>query len=588
MDDQLAKCRGSQLIIGARVSWVLAGIACFTILVCAPSAWGEVPTSAAGTTTEPAPRVGLQILDWILIGLYACTTIAIGWYFGRKQTSTKDYFIGSGNMNPALIGISLFATLLSTISYLSMPGEIVGKGPATLASLLCFPLVYLVIAYGLLPVYMRHRVTSAYELLELKLGISIRLLGATMFLLLRLVWMSLLVYLAAKAMSVMMGIGEEWIPLIVLFTGFVAVVYTSIGGLRAVVVTDALQTALLFGGALLVIATVTYDFGGFGWFPTQWQSNWDTQPIVSFDPRTRVTVLGTILSVMVWQICTTGGDQTSVQRFMATRDVGAARWANAIQLMVGAIVGITLGLVGMALLGYFKAHPQELPPGMSIAANADQVFPRFIAYHLPVGVSGLVVSAMFAAAMSSIDSGVNSITAVVSTDYLDRFGLRAKTERGHLLFARVLAFSIGAVVVFGSTCMGWIPGNITAVTNKTVNLLTAPIFGLFFFALFVPFARPAGVWAGTICGTIVSGMIAFSGPLVTLLDLKFGIPVETFGVELHTTIDAATGVEQVMANDPVSFQWISPVGLLVDLVIGLLVSWLIVQQRNGRAKGLTS
>jgi SSS family solute:Na+ symporter len=532
--------------------------------------------------------VGLQILDWILIGLYASTTIAIGWYFGRKQTTTKDYFIGSGNMNPALVGISLFATLLSTISYLSMPGEIVGKGPMTLAGLACYPLVYLVVAYGLLPVYMRHRVTSAYELLELKLGISVRLLGATMFLLLRLVWMSLLVYLAAKAMSVMMGVGEEWIPLIVLFTGFVAVVYTSIGGLRAVVVTDALQTALLFGGALLVIATVTYDFGGFGWFPTQWQSNWDTQPIVSFDPRTRVTVLGTVLSVMVWYTCTAGGDQTSVQRFMATRDVGAARWASAIQLMVGSAVGITLGLVGMALLGYFKAHPQELPPGMSIAANADQVFPRFIAYHLPVGVSGLVVSAMFAAAMSSIDSGVNSITAVVSTDYLDRFGLRAKTERGHLLFARVLAFSIGAVVVFGSTFMGWIPGNITAVTNKTVNLLTAPIFGLFFFALFVPFARPAGVWAGTICGTIVAGMIAFSGPLVTLLDLKFGIPVETFGVELHTTIDAATGAKQVMANDPVSFQWISPAGLLVDLVIGLLVSWLIVQQRNRSAKGLTS
>ncbi len=594
MDDQLAKCSRPQLKNVVRLSYLLVGITCIATLVCTSRAWGEVPTPAAGTTMTSAPRVGLQILDWVLIGLYAITTITIGWYFGRKQTSTKDYFIGSGNMNPTLIGISLFATLLSTISYLSLPGEMVGKGPAILANYLSYPLIFVIIAFGLLPAYMKHRVTSAYELLELKLGISIRLLGATMFLLLRLVWMSLLIYLAAKAMSVMMGIGEEWVPLIVLFTGFVAVIYTSIGGLRAVVVTDAMQTALLFGGALLVLATITYEYGGFGWFPRQWQSNWDVQPILPvserswFDPGIRVTVLGGLVSTIVWYVCTAGGDQTSVQRFMATRDLRAARWASAVQLIVGSIVGITLGFVGMALLGYFKDHPQELPPGMTIADNADDVFPRFIAYHLPVGVSGLVVSAMFAAAMSSVDSGVNSITAVVSTDYLDRFGLRAKTERGHLLFVRVLAFSIGAVVVFGSTFMGWIPGNITAVTNKTVNLLTAPIFGLFFFALFVPFARPAGVWAGTICGTVVAGMIAFSGPLVTLLDLKFGIPVETFGVELHTTIDAATGAKQTMADDPVSFQWIGPAGLLVDLVVGLLISWFIVQQRNRRAKGLIS
>ena len=594
MDDQLAKSGRLRLKMVVRLSHLLATIACLAILVCTSCAWGQDPSSWADAATTSAPRVGLQMFDWVLIGLYAVTTILIGWYFGRKQTSTKDYFIGSGNMNPALIGISLFATLLSTISYLSLPGEMVGKGPAILANYLSYPLIFLIIAFGLLPAYMKHRVTSAYELLELKLGLSVRLLGATMFLLLRLVWMSLLVYLAAKAMSVMMGIGEEWVPLIVLFTGSVAVIYTSIGGLRAVVVTDAMQTALLFLGALLVIYTVTGEFGGFGWFPDQWQSNWDAQPILPvserswFDPGIRVTVLGGILSTIVWYVCTAGGDQTSVQRFMATRDLKAARWASAVQLIVGSIVGITLGFVGMALLGYFKAHPEALPSDMTIANNADDVFPRFIAYHLPVGVSGLVVSAMFAAAMSSIDSGVNSITAVVSTDFLDRFGWRAKTERGHLLFARILAFSIGAVVVFGSSFMGLIPGNITAVTNKTVNLLTAPIFGLFFFALFVSFARPAGVWAGAICGTLVSGMIAFSGPLVTFVHLKFGIPVETFGVELHTTIDPTTGVEQVMAGDPVSFQWIGPAGLLVDLVVGLVVSGLIVWFGNRKSNGSPS
>jgi SSS family solute:Na+ symporter len=108
-----------------------------------------------------------------LIGLYAALTIVIGWYFGRKQRSADEYFVGSRNMNPLLIGVSLFATLLSTISYLGKPGEMLGKGPVIMASLCGLPFVYLIVGYGLLPLYMKQRVTSAYELLEVKLGLGI-------------------------------------------------------------------------------------------------------------------------------------------------------------------------------------------------------------------------------------------------------------------------------------------------------------------------------------------------------------------------------------------------------------------------------
>src|SRR5690606_35852063 len=114
--------------------------------------------------------------------------------------------------------------------------------------------------------------------------------------------------------------------------------------------------------------------GGFGWFPTEWQSTWDTQPFISFDPQTRVTVVGTLLSTVIWYVATAGGDQTIVQRFMATRDAQAARRAVAAQLTVGVIVAITLHLVGVALLGYFQAHPEQLPAGMGVKTNADKLF----------------------------------------------------------------------------------------------------------------------------------------------------------------------------------------------------------------------
>lgn len=551
-----------------------------TRCTCADETQATTSTSTTETGAAKTKARGLHAIDWGLIAIYAASTIGLGWYSSRRQRSTREYFVGSGNMNPLLIGVSLFATLLSSISYLSMPGEAMGKGPVNMCRLLALPLVYVVVAYALLPVYMRHRVTSAYELLETKLGLGVRLLGAAMFITLRLVWMSLLIYLAAKAMTVMLGVDEKWIPLIVLFTGFVAVIYTSLGGLQAVVITDFVQTMLLLGGALLVLATVTYDSGGIGWFPTRWQENWDTQPIISPDPKTRVTLIGTLFSGLTWFVCTAGGDQTSVQRFMATRDARAARRAYATQLTTSAVVAVVLTLVGFALLSYFRENVDSLPAEMSIRQNADDLFPRYIAFHLPVGVAGLVVSAMFAAAMSSVDSGVNSITAVVTTDFLDRFGIRPKTEKGHVRAARLLAFAIGGVVVVGSSFMEHIPGNITAVTQKTSNLFTTPIFALFFFALFVPFANPTGVLVGAICGVTTAVLIAFSGPIVTLLATQFGVDPTIFGVELIRTLDLETGVARVMVQDPVSFQWIGPLALSVNLIIGTLACLLIPSEKQ--------
>ncbi len=496
-------------------------------------------------------------IDWIILCLYAISTIGLGWYFGRKQSDTSEYFVGSGNMNPILIGVSLFATLLSTITYLALPGETLGKGPIYLSNYIAYPFIYVVIGFVILPVYMRLRVTSAYELLENRLGISIRMLGAGLFLLLRLVWMSLLVYLTAQAIAIMIGVGEDKVPWIILVTGIFAITYTSLGGLKAVVITDLMQTVLLYGGALLVIGTISWKMGGFGWFPTEWQSDvWDSQPLFSFDPSTRVTVVGTVISVFLWMVCTAAGDQVSVQRFMATKDARTARRATAMQLTVSAIVGLTLGIVGMALLGYFQANPDLLPGEGTLASQADKIFPHFIAFHLPPVITGLVVSGLFAAAMSSIDSGVNSITAVVMTDFLDRFGMKPETEKKHIRFARILAVVIGVVVVLLSAVVKYIPGNFMAVTNKTVNLLTVPIALLFFFALWVPFSNARGVWLATISSVTAAVMIAFSGSF-------FGVNPATgwfafsFGAE---------GIDLV----PVSFQWISPVALLVGIVVGLI------------------
>ena len=451
--------------------------------------------------------MGLHWIDAVIVAIYAGSILALGVWSGYRQRTSDEYFVGNRAMNPLLIGVSMFATLFSTISYLSTPGEIIEHGPVVLTGALAIPLTYYIVGYLMVPVYMQFKVTSAYELLEARLGLQVRLFGAMLFVVMRLVWMSTLIYFASEAMMTMLGVDARWLPVVTFATGTVAVGYSSIGGMRAVVITDLIQFLLLFGGAVLVVATVTYRMGGFGWFPTQWNPSWDTQPLVG-PPTVRATVFGSIMFGTLWWVCTAGSDQTAIQRFMATGNAQAARRSFLINSIAGIAVSLVLALVGFSLLAYYQADPKHLA-GMTIGKDADHLFPYFISHHLPVGASGLVVSGMFAAAMSSLDSGINSITAVVTTDFVSRFRKQPLAEETQSRLSRCMALAIGLVVVTTSALLQHVPGNFLETSQRTVGLFVTPLFTLFFFALFVRNATQTGAILGSVVGLSTAVIVAF-------------------------------------------------------------------------------
>ena len=497
---------------------------------------------------------GLHWIDGLIIALYAFGMIALGFYYSRRQKSTEEYFVGNRTMNPQLIGVSMFVTLFSTISFLSVPGEIYGKGPIFLSQILAIPLYYLIVGYLVVPAYMRFRVISAYELLEQKRGLAVRMTGAVMFIFLRLTWMSLLIYLSSQAMLQMLNLDQEKLPYVSLVIGIVAITYASFGGLRAVVITDLVQFCLLFGGAALVVITVTFRLGGFGWIPTEWHANWDTQPLFSLDPNVRVTLFGTVMTATLWWLCTAGGDQTAVQRFMSTVDVRSARRSFLVNSVVSAMISVILALVAFALLGYFEARPDLLPASV----GADRVFPHYIVHHLPIGISGLLVSGLFAAAMSSIDSGVNSLTAVIMTDFFDRFRRQPLSESARVKLSQGLALLIGMIVVFScSFLIGSVPGNFLEMTQRTLQLYVGPIFLLFFLSLFVPFSTAWGVIAGSASALLAGAVISSWGPLNEIIEsLGWTPPSEWTGIAYF------------------SFQWILPVALIIGVTVGCAISLL--------------
>jgi SSS family solute:Na+ symporter len=490
-------------------------------------------------------RSGIDTLDWVAIAMYAVIMLAVGWYYARRTRTTDDYLLGGRRMSPWQVGLSLFATLLSTLSYLAVPGEIIKYGPMALCQLAALPFVAVVVGWFLIPYIMRLRVTSAYEILETRLGLSVRLSGACCFLTLRLFWMSLVIFATADIVLVpILGLARSSLPWICVALGLVTVVYTSMGGLRAVVVTDVLQTMILFGGAVLALGLITVELGGVSrWWPTHWASHWQ-EPVFWFDPNVRFTFVGALLTYFTWWVCTAGSDQMAIQRYLATRDARAARRVFNTTLIANIVVMLFLAAVGLALLAYFRARPDMLPAGKSVLGNADELLPAYIVSGLPQGISGLVIAGLLAAAMSSLSSGLNSACSVITTDFIDRFRKQKESETDHVRLARSVSVGVGVTVVALGTLVGQVEGNLLELCFKIANLLVAPLFLLFFMAMFVPRATPLGTHVGTAASVLVAVGIAY---------------YEVFGL---------------------TFVWMMPASFVAGAVVGVLVSLLPVGRRT--------
>jgi SSS family solute:Na+ symporter len=451
----------------------------------------------------------MNVVDWAIIVMYLSAMLGVGFYYANRTSSEEDYLLGGRNMGIVSVGLSMFASLLSTVSYLAVPGEMIKHGPMMLAEPLVYPVVFGVVGYLLIPLIMKQPVVTAYEILEHRFGLGIRLFGSALFLVLRFIWMAVILYVTIEKIFVPLIHLPEWsAPYAGVAFGLITVTYTSMGGLRAVVVTDAIQSLILLGGAVLTLIVITLSLGGVSqWWPTTWAGHWDP---FEFMPRpgVRVTLGGAMLASVTWWICTCGSDQIVVQRYLATRNARSARLAMGVSLVTGLLATALLGAVGLALLAYFRAHADMLPSDLAVNRDADRLFPFFITTGFPHGITGLVIAGLLAAAMSTFSSGITATCSVISSDFMDRL---FPTHRGSASTRRtkIISWSIGIVSLLLSSLVGCIEGNLVELCYKATNLLVVPLFMLFFMAMFVPRATAFGAVVAVVVSTIVAVGIAY-------------------------------------------------------------------------------
>jgi solute:Na+ symporter, SSS family len=465
--------------------------------------------------------VALGIVLLFMLGM-----LGMGWYFSRRQETSEDYYLAGRRMPWWAVGLSMLATLTSTISYLMMPGEMIRAGVGFFTGVLAYPLIAAFVIFVAIPFFMRLRLTSVYEYLEWRFDYRVRALGAALFVCILLGWMGTVVFTASKAVAEITGFN---LVLVILVVGLISTAYTTMGGIRADIWTDVAQAVIMFGGTLFAIGYVAVQThtGLPEWWATAARVEHTAVPLFSLDPQVRVTTFWAAANIFFWYICTCAGSQTAMQRFFTMSTVRAAQRSFVTNMVTDLILWVLLGITGVALLAFYLMRPHLLPAELdpTTGAGADRVFPYFIGHQLPPVLSGLLIAALFAAAMSTLDSGINSLSAVMLLDFYRRLRAPDLSGERELKLAKLLTLGFGGVITTAAYAITRIPGdfNLVDLTQKGFNCMVGPLGALFFAGMFLPRCTSRSVVPAALLGVVVGVLLAFWEQL-------FGTPFSTFWV----------------------------------------------------------
>ncbi len=426
-------------------------------------------------------------LNFTVLSLYLLAMLAIGVRLARRQRTTEDYFLGGRRLPWLAVAMSMYASVTSAMTFLGLPGMAYKANTALIAVSVMSPVVAPILIFLFYPFYRRLGVTTSYEYVARRFGPAARTAVSVLFLLARLGWLGMVVYAPAMALSVVSGM-PLWAA--ILLMGLLATAYTMLGGLSAVVWTDVAQFVIMIGGAIALAALIARDVPGGA--AAILQTAREAGKLRGFDLTWDVgqmTGLAVMVSYFFVLMQDYGVDQVTVQRLLAVRtNRGLARAILFNAATDVAIVALLL-FIGIGLFAWAGAHPGAIPEGLA----GDRVLPWFIVHRFPDGISGLLITAIFAAAMSSMDSGLNSLSTVIVHDLVR--ARRALDDTAALRGARGLTLALG-VFATGMAFLVTRIGGIVKSFLTIMGLFSAPVLALFLLGMLDRRARFVGWFVG--------------------------------------------------------------------------------------------
>ena len=397
---------------------------------------------------EMMETAALPLVDWVVLGLYFAAMLGVGLYFYRsgRSSTAAGFTKADGAMPGWVVGLSILATYVSSISFLALPGRAFAGNWNAFVFSLSLPIALWVAARWFVPYYRATGEVSAYSHLETRFGPWARVYAGVCYLLTQLARMGSVMFLMALPMHLLLGWEMHWI---ILLTGVSVILYTMLGGIVAVMWSDAVQAIILMAGALLCLLLLVAglpDGAVAGW---DYAVAHDKFSLGSFGASLGESTFWVVLAYgIVINLQNFGIDQNYVQRYVAARSETAARRSLWVGGMLYLPVSAVFFLIGTGLFVFYGTQPDLLPAALQGADQADRILPYFIVTQLPPGAKGLLLAAIFSAAMSTISTSLNSSATLLLTDWYQRF---FRPEAGERESMRVLH---GASLVWGALGTG--------------------------------------------------------------------------------------------------------------------------------------
>jgi len=513
-------------------------------------------------------------VDWIVLVAYFAGTMSIGVYFWLKarSTSLEGFTVASRALPGWVCGLSIFATFLSSISFLALPGKSFSSNWNSFVFTLSLPLAAWIAVKWFIPYYRSSNEISAYAHLEHRFGAWARVYASFFYLLMQVARIGIVMFLMAMPMNILIGLD---IKTIIWVTGITVTVYSLLGGIVAVIWSDALQAIILILGALACIVFILMDMpGGISQVMEVAREN-EKFSLGDFGGSLTQSTFWVVLFYGLFiNLNNFGIDQNYVQRYIASssdKEATKSLWLGACLYVP---VSFVFFFIGTMLFAFYQNNPddirevreivaiqelrdQQISPDaadyqqqleataaeLPISQIGDKVFPHFIGKHLPVGMTGLLIAAIFAAAMSTISTSLNSSATLLMNDYYKRFINPAATEKQSM---RVLYISTFVWAVLGIFIALWLvsqKGNTLDIWWDITSILSGGMLGLFLLSITSRAKSPAA-FAGVVIGSLVIAWMVFSpawGELDGVVSVEKGTS-QVVGIDVNFS-------EQLQADD---------------------------------------
>ncbi len=508
---------------------------------------------------------GFSLIDYIILIGYVLAVILAATFFAKGQKSLKDFFLASKNMPWMAVGASILASVLSAISIIGVTAEFWQYGPKITTSIVIPILLVPIVILLFVKAYKNLNVITAYEYLEKRFSLVIRLIASVLFMLFRSSYIGVVIFSSAIVLQEASGEDISIITLIVCI-GLFCAVFTAVGGMKAIIWTEAVQLFVVYGGiAWMLYSILTNINGGFaGAWEIAVQNKHDYSFLkdpsyYSFDLFERTTFFGVMLGYIFTELATQGTDQITVQHYLTTTSLKNAAKSLITYGVLGIPVIGLLWIVGMSIFAFYHQNPGQL--SAAVLADPNKLLPHYVATQLPHGLRGLFVAAIAAAILSVVIAGMGCLATATMNDFHLRIFKPNFTDSQHVFWARSWTIIWGVITTGLAVLICLLAReNIVRTCLNTLGLFAGPLLAIFLLGLLLPRANSKGVFIGAILG------------LAIVLWINYG----------WVKLDPVTGKEI-----HISFIWPSFIGTTCTFIIGTLASLLFPPPAKEKTENLT-